>query len=124
MDKPNLPLPVQDLGLFTDLYELTMAQVYFKQRMFSPATFSLFIRQNPPDRGYLVFAGLEDVLAYLANLNFSDTSLDYLRSTGIFAEDFLDYLGDLRFTGTVRAMPEGRLFFANEPIIELTAPII
>jgi len=124
MDKPNLPLPVEDLGLFTDLYELTMAQVYFKREMFSPATFSLFIRQNPPDRGYLVFAGLEDVLAYLANLNFSDTSLDYLRSTGIFAEDFLDYLADLSFTGTVRAMPEGRLFFANEPIIEVTAPII
>lgn len=124
MDKPNLPLPGEDLGLFTDLYELTMAQVYFKQGMFGPATFSLFVRQNPPDRGYLVSAGLEDVLAYLANLNFSSTSLDYLRSTGIFAEDFLGYLAELRFTGSVRAMPEGRLFFANEPLMEVTAPLI
>ena len=124
MEKPKLPLPLEDLGLFTDLYELTMAQAFFKQGMFKPATFSLFIRQYPPDRSYFVFAGLEEVLEYLTNLNVSSSSLDYLRSTGIFNEDFLEYLGGIRFTGTVRAMAEGRLFFANEPPLEVTAPII
>ena len=124
MESSKLPLPLEDLGLFTDLYELTMAQAYFRQRMFEPATFSLFVRSQPPHRGYLVFAGLEDVLNYLANLRFSTTNIDYLSSTGLFSEDFLEYLGSLRFTGGVRAIPEGRLFFANEPPIEVTAPII
>ena len=124
MQGPKLPLPQEDLGLFTDLYELTMAQTFFGRRMFQPATFNLLIRNYPPDRGYLVFAGLEDVLAYLSNLSFSDSSLDYLRNTGMFTGDFLEYLGNLHFTGSVRAMAEGRLFFANEPVIEITAPLI
>ena len=124
MGKSKLPLPHEDLGLFTDLYELTMAQAFFNQGIFKPATFSLFIRQYPPDRGYFVFAGLEDVLDYLTNLTLSSSSLDYLRSMGIFSKDFLDYMGGIRFTGTVRAMPEGGLFFANEPSLEVTAPII
>ena len=120
----NLPLPPQELGLFTDLYELTMAQAFYQQGMFSPATFSLFIRRYPPHRGYLVSAGLEDVLDYLEALNFGDASLNYLRSTGIFTGNFLDYLRELRFTGSVRAIPEGRLYFTNEPVLEVTAPII
>ena len=124
MGNSKLPLPHEDLGLFTDLYELTMAQAFFNQGKFSPATFSLFIREYPVDRGYFVFAGLEDVLDYLTNLEISSSSLDYLRSTGIFSEDFLEYLGGIRFTGTVRAMSEGKLFFANEPPLEVTAPII
>jgi len=122
ISKPDLP--GQDLGLFTDLYELTMAQAYFSQGMFAPATFSLSIRSYPPSRAYFVAAGLEDVLDYLANLRFSSAGLDYLRSTSIFTEDFLDYLGGLRFTGSVRAIPEGRLFFTDEPPIEVTAPVI
>ena len=124
MAHSRLVYPGDDLGLFTDLYELTMAQAFFNQGMFAPATFSLFIRQYPPHRGYLVFAGLEDVLEYLADLSFSKTSLDYLFSEGIFSKDFLDYLGGVRFTGSVRAMPEGRLFFTDEPVIEVTAPMI
>ena len=124
MEHSKPSLSDEDLGLFTDLYELTMAQAYFKQGMVGPATFSLFIRNYPPHRGYFVFAGLEDVLDYLAKLSFSSSSLAYLRSTGIFSEDFLDHLGNLRFTGGVRAMPEGRLFFADEPPMEVTAPII
>ncbi len=114
----------QDLGLFTDLYELTMAQVFYRQGMSAPATFSLFIRTYPVNRGYLVSAGLEDVLDYLENLSFSEASLDYLRDTGIFTENFLRYLGTLRFTGSVRAIPEGALYFVNEPALEVTAPII
>ena len=120
----NLPLPTEDLSLFTDLYELTMAQVYFRQEMFAPATFSLFIRRYPPNRAYFVCAGLEDVLDYLSALRFEDAALDYLRSGGRFTEDFLSYLASLRFTGSLRGVPEGRLCFANEPLLEITAPII
>ena len=113
-----------DLGLFTDLYELTMAQTYFEQGMFAPATFDLFFRSYPPNRGYLVCAGLEDVLDFLEGVSFGDGSREYLRETGMFTEDFLDFLGDLQFTGAVRALPEGRIFFANEPVLEVTAPMI
>ena len=120
----TLPLTPQELGLFTDLYELTMAQAFYRQGMFAPASFSLFIRQYPPHRGYLVSAGLEDVLDYLEGLRLGEASIEYLRSTGIFTSDFLDYLRGLRFTGSVRAIPEGRLYFANEPVLEITAPII
>ena len=110
--------------MFADLYELTMAQAFFNEGIFTPATFSLFIRQYPPNRSYFVFAGLEDVLEYLTNFKFSSSSLDYLHSMGIFSVDFLEYMQGIRFTGTVRAMEEGRLFFANEPPLEVTAPII
>ncbi len=112
------------LGLFADLYEFTMAQAFFRQGMTAPATFSLYVRHLPPQRGYLVNAGLADALDYLETLTFQPDDLDYLRSAGIFAGDFLEYLKDFRFTGSVRAMPEGRVFFANEPILEITAPII
>ncbi len=124
MAQSRLGWSVDDLGLFTDLYELTMAQVYFDQGMFAPATFSLFVRNHPPNRGYLVFAGLEDVLDYLEALSFGEEQVESLRSQGIFSEEFLEYLAGLRFTGSVRAMAEGRLFFADEPVLEVTAPII
>ena len=113
-----------DVGLFADLYELTMAQTYFEHGMFGPATFDLFFRNYPPNRGYLVCAGLEDVLEFLEGLSFGDGSRQYLRSTGMFSEDFLAYLGELKFTGSVRAIPEGRVFFANEPVLEIEGPII
>ena len=115
---------LDDLGLLTDLYELTMAQAYYQRSMFEPATFSLFIRKLPPNRGYFVAAGLEDVLRYLEEWRFPEESLAYLRSTAIFAEDFLDYLAGITFTGDVWAVPEGSIFFADEPILEVTAPII
>ncbi|MCZ6867141.1 MAG: nicotinate phosphoribosyltransferase [Chloroflexi bacterium] len=118
MSKPR------NLALLTDLYELTMAQSYFQHGMFAPATFSLFIRRYPEDRAYFVSAGLEEVLSYLESLRFTQEDLDYLSSTGIFAQEFLHYLSDLRFTGDVWAIPEGRLFFRDEPVLELTAPII
>ena len=112
------------LSLLTDLYQLTMAQSYFQHGMFAPATFSLFIRRYPRDRAYFVSAGLEDVLRYLESLQFTQEDQDYLSSTGIFSHDFLDYLSRLRFTGDVWAIPEGRLFFRDEPVLELTAPIV
>ena len=111
-------------GLFADLYEITMAQAYRQSGTTAEATFSLFFRSYPPDRAYFVFAGLEDVLEYLEHFGLSEADLDYLRSTGQFAEDFVDTLRDLRFTGSVRAMKEGTLFFVDEPVIEVTAPII
>ena len=123
MDKPGA-LSGEDAALFTDLYELTMAQGYFRQGMSSQATFSLFVRPSRVKRSYLVSAGLEDVLRYLEDFSFSGSAIDYLRSTSTFTDDFLDYLGSLRFTGRVRAIPEGRIYFHNEPALEITAPII
>ncbi|MDL1971472.1 MAG: nicotinate phosphoribosyltransferase [Candidatus Desulfofervidaceae bacterium] len=113
-----------NLSLLTDLYELTMAACYYKYKMFAPATFSLFIREYPPHRGYFVSAGLADVLDFLETFHFEQEDLDYLSTTGLFSDDFLDYLSTLRFTGDVFAIPEGRLFFKDEPILEITAPII
>lgn len=111
-------------SLMTDLYEFTMAAAYFKNRRFAQATFSLFIREYPPDRAYFVSAGLEDVLSLLESFQYVRQDLDFLASSGLFSPDFLDYLGGIRFSGHVRAIPEGRIFFKDEPILEVTAPII
>ena len=123
-EQPYLPVPAGDIGLLTDFYELTMAQSYFAERMDGEATFSLFVREYPPGRGYLVAAGVDGALDCLAALSFNDDSVDYLRDTGVFTEDFLGYLRDFRFTGSVRAMAEGALFFTDEPVLEVTAPVI
>ena len=113
-----------DLILLTDLYQLTMAQSYLEQGVRGEATFSLAIRSYPHNRGYLIAAGLEDVLDFLRSFSFSQRAVIDLRSTGIFSERFLEHLAGLRFTGSVRAISEGRLFFTNEPVLEVTAPII
>ena len=110
--------------LFTDLYELTMAASYFDHQVFDTATFSLFIRDGYANRNYFVAAGLEQVLDELAAFQFSDPDISYLRSTGRFSENFLNYLSEIRFTGEVYAMPEGTIFFTNEPVMEVTAPIV
>jgi nicotinate phosphoribosyltransferase len=112
------------VGLFTDFYELTMAQAYWQSGQTASATFSLFFRKYPSDRAYFVFAGLADVLDYLEGFRFSSGDLDYLRSLDRFEPDFLEYLRQLRFTGKVRAMPEGMIFFINEPVVEVTGPVI
>jgi nicotinate phosphoribosyltransferase len=114
----------QNLSLLTDLYQLTMAQAYLRERQIGRATFSLFIRSYPVNRGYFVAAGLEDVLGYLEELHFDQPAVDYLGSLSLFSDDFLHYLAGLRFTGDVLAIPEGRIFFTDEPILELTAPVI
>ena len=113
-----------ELGLLTDLYELTMAQCYFQNGMSGRATFSLHVRTAPPDRGYMVCAGLEEVLRYLEEWSFSESDIEYLRSSGIFDEDFLEFLPRLRFTGDVWAIPEGRIFFPEEPVLEVTGPVM
>jgi len=113
-----------NLALMADFYEFTMAAAYYQNRMFAPATFSLFIRDYPPHRGYFVSAGLEEVLEFLESFHFTQEDLDYLTTTGLFSEEFLQYLSRLKFTGNVFAIPEGRIFFKDEPILEVTAPII
>ncbi len=110
--------------LFTDLYELTMAASYYANRVFAPATFSLYIRPYRGERNFFVAAGLDQVLDELASFRFSAQDINYLQTTGRFAADFLAYLTQLRFSGQVYALPEGTIFFADEPVIEITAPII
>jgi nicotinate phosphoribosyltransferase len=114
----------RDLSLLTDLYQLTMAAVYFDRDMRAPATFSLFIREYPPDRAGFISLGLEEVLEYLETFHFTPEQLDYLERTGRFSDSFLHHLSGLRFTGSVRAIPEGRMFFKDEPILEVTGPIL
>jgi len=116
--------PAERFELLTDLYELTMAASYFENGMADPATFSLFIRKYPPDRAYFVAAGLEQFLDYVINFQFSESDLAYLDRTGLFSHDFLEYLKTMRFTGSVYALAEGEIFFKDEPILEVTAPII
>jgi len=110
-------------ALLTDLYQLTMLQGYYEQRMEETAVFELFVRRLPASRNFLVAAGLEQAVDYLRKLRFSSTELDWLRGTGFFNADFLRRLENFRFTGDVHAMPEGTVFFPNEPILRVTASI-
>jgi nicotinate phosphoribosyltransferase len=111
--------------LLVDLYELTMGESYLAEQMAErPATFQLFCRHLPAGWGHLLMAGLDEVLAGLERLHFSGDDLAYLESTGLFSSDFLDRLASLRFTGDVHAMPEGTVFFADEPVLEVTAPVL
>ncbi|HSC42604.1 MAG TPA: nicotinate phosphoribosyltransferase [Candidatus Binatia bacterium] len=113
-----------NLTLLTDLYQLTMAQSYFAEKRFAEATFSVFVRSYPPDRGYFVCAGLDDVLDFLEDFAFDANAIEYLAAQKLFSEKFLRYLSELRFTGDVWAIPEGRIVFKEEPLLELSAPII
>src|SRR5262249_20955458 len=117
-------MPMEALGLLTDLYQLTMAQSYLEHDKNRPATFSLIVRTLPPNHAYLVAAGLTTVLEYLEQVHFPPGALTYLRQTGRFSEEFLGYLATWRFQGDVVALPEGSVFFRNEPVFEVTAPIV
>jgi nicotinate phosphoribosyltransferase len=113
-------------GLLVDLYELTMAAGYVEHGMHFNATFELFVRSLPADRSYLVAAGVDDALDYLENLQFSDDDVDYLRGLPAFrtvADGFFDYLRNFRFGGNVMGVPEGTIVFAEEPILQVTAPM-
>jgi nicotinate phosphoribosyltransferase len=109
--------------LLTDLYQLAMAQAYLSGSTTETAVFEFFVRSLPARRGFLVAAGLEQALDFLENLQFSPEDLDWLRSTGRFNEALIEYLAALRFTGDIHAMPEGTIFFPNEPILRVTAPL-
>ena len=109
--------------LLTDLYQLTMLQGYFDQGMEETAVFEFFVRKLPPRRNFLIAAGLEQALDFLENLRFSSEELEWLSRHGAFRPEFLRYLEKLRFTGDVHALPEGTVFFPNEPILRVTAPM-
>jgi nicotinate phosphoribosyltransferase len=110
-------------ALLTDLYQLTMLQVYHDRGMNDSAVFEFFVRKMPESRNFLLAAGLEQVLDYLENLHFTGAELDWLTGTGRFSKGFVDALAGLRFTGDVAAMPEGTPFFPDEPVLRVTAPL-
>jgi len=109
--------------LLTDLYQINMMQAYLDRGETQTAAFELFVRALPPRRQFLLAAGLEQALDYLENLSFSPAEIAWLESTGRFGKNLIDYLRDFRFTGDVQAMPEGTVFFANEPIVRVIAPL-
>jgi nicotinate phosphoribosyltransferase len=109
-------------ALLTDLYELNMAASYLRRGMDARASFSLYVRSLPPERGFLVASGLEPCLAFLETLAFEEEDLAYLATIG-FDQEALQALRTLRFTGDVWAVPEGTIVYANEPLVEVTAPI-
>jgi len=109
--------------LLTDLYQINMIQAYLDHGNTDAAVFELFVRSLPPRRGFLIAAGLQQALDFLENLRFSSADIDWLKSTGRFNTNLLDYLGDFRFSGEVHAIAEGTAFFASEPILRVTAPL-
>jgi nicotinate phosphoribosyltransferase len=112
-------------ALFTDLYELTMCAGYVRAGIADRvATFDLFVRRLPDQRQFLVTAGLADALELLEDLSVDEAGIDHLAATGLFDDDALDAFGDLRFTGEVRAVPEGEVVFANEPLLSITAQLV
>ena len=117
-------MSAQNLTLLTDLYELTMMQGYFETQENETVIFDVFFRENPNKGGYSVMAGLEQVIDYIKNLNFSYDDVDYLRGLGIFSEDFLQYLSGFHFSGNIYAIPEGSVIFPKEPLVKVIAPIM
>ncbi|MCW5657221.1 MAG: nicotinate phosphoribosyltransferase [Burkholderiaceae bacterium] len=110
-------------ALLTDLYQLTMLQAYLEEDLQQTAVFELFVRKLPPQRRFGVAAGLEQALQFLESLAFSDEELQWLAAQHRFSARLIDHLAQLRFAGDVDAMPEGSIFFANEPILRVTAPL-
>ena len=108
----------------TDLYELTMMQGYFKGGTNPTAVFDVFYRDNPCGNGFAIMAGLEQVIDYVKNLHFGKEEVDYLRSTGLFDEDFLEYLSNFKFSGDIYGIPEGTIIFPREPLVKVVAPIM
>ena len=111
--------------MMTDLYELTMSQVYLKKHKENEtAVFDIFFRKNPFDKGYGVMGGLHEIIEFIKNAHFSEEDIDYLRSLNIFDDDLLDYLRKFKFHGDIYAVPDGTPIFANEPILTVKAPLI
>ncbi|MCK5199126.1 MAG: nicotinate phosphoribosyltransferase, partial [Spirochaetales bacterium] len=111
-------------GLFTDLYELTMMQGYMLQDTNEEVVFDMFYRKQPFSGGYSIFTGLSDLLDRLENMFFSDDDIAYLQSLKIFKEDFLIYLKDFKFSGSVYAMDEGSVIFPGEPLLRIHSTLM
>jgi len=111
-------------ALFTDLYELTMAEAYDAEAMNKQAVFELFFRKLPAGRNFCVAAGIDELLTYLESLHFSEDDISYLKGRMLFSDRFLERIRKLRFTGDVYAVPEGTVVFPNEPIVQVVAPVI
>ncbi|HET7159180.1 MAG TPA: nicotinate phosphoribosyltransferase, partial [Burkholderiales bacterium] len=109
--------------LLTDFYQLTMLHAYHVHDMRDTAVFELFVRRMPLTRNFLLAAGLEQALSYLEQLRFSEAELEWVRADARLGREFAEYLADLRFTGDVYAMPEGRVFFPDEPVLRIVAPL-
>jgi len=109
--------------LLTDLYQLNMMQAYLDHGETKTAVFEFFMRKLPDRRGFLLAAGLEQALDFLEGLRFTPEEIAWLAETGRFGKGLLDHLAELRFTGDVHAMPEGTGFFADQPILRITAPL-
>ena len=110
-------------ALLTDLYQMNMIQAYLDHDETKTAVFEFFVRKLPARRGFLIAAGLEQAIQFLENMRFSREEIEWLASTRRFEKSLLDRLSDFRFTGDVHAVREGRVFFANEPILRITAPM-
>ncbi|MCM1043519.1 MAG: nicotinate phosphoribosyltransferase [Corallococcus sp.] len=112
-----------NLALLTDFYELTMMNGYFKHgKTDEIATFDLFYRTFE-ESNFCIAAGLQQAIEYVENISFGNEEIDYLRSTGVFGEDFLSWLKNFKFSGSIRALPEGTVVFPTEPLLTVTAPV-
>src|SRR5271169_1891460 len=116
-------MPKSDSALLTDLYQLNMLAAYLDHGLTETAVFELFVRKLPSRRGFLMAAGLEQALQFLETVSFTPEDIEKIRGLGQFSESFLAYLRSFRFTGDVDAMPEGTVFFPDEPIFRVTAPL-
>ena len=116
---------MRNLTMLMDFYELTMANGYFVKGFKDTwAAFDMFYRKNPDNGGYVIAAGLEQLIEYVQNMRFSDDDIKYLESKKIFDPGFLEYLRDFKFTGTIEAVPEGTIVYPNTPLVTVTAPVI
>jgi len=120
----NELIPEEITGLYTDLYELTMIQGYFLEgKKDDTAVFDYFFRTNPFGGGYVIYAGLENVLSLLKNYKFPQKALDFLSSQG-FRDEFLKYLQDFSFSGDIYSVREGEVIFPNEPVLRLEGSLM
>ena len=115
----------RNISMVMDMYELTMSNGYLNQgEQDTVVAFDVFYRKNPDNAGFAIFAGLEQVIEYIQNLHFSEDDVEYLRGRNLFTEEFLQYLQNFKFRGSITAMPEGTVMFPNEPVLTVVAPLI
>lgn len=116
---------MRNLTMLMDYYELTMSNGYFMKGFKDKVVvFDMFYRKNPENGGFVVSAGLEQLIDYIENMHFTEDDIEYLRGKGEFSEEFLHYLSEFKFTGTIEAVPEGTICYPNTPLVTVTAPVI